>query len=331
MALPVGRQRFLAQLTVSDYNFSNLSYLNYTAPEFRGAWLWQAGNDWLGEVTYNHLESIASFLDTPPYIKNVQTLDYATANAEYTLTPRWRVGGGVIAYQASNGVDAASDANVRQLTGELGVRYVATEQNYVRFFGAFSSGNYYDRTPTEAFDDDYSQIDAGVEVLYGVTDISFLRGRVGYTNRQYPNVSSRDFSGPTGRLDFIWGISPKTSIDFNVRREIGVFETLLSNYYVTTAVGVAPHWEISPFLRFEAAYEHWWREYLGDPVVGGVAITGLPQRDDELNFVRAALIWTPTRNWLLRIGAQWSNRDSTINDFDFGNSTVVFGTVQFGF
>jgi hypothetical protein len=331
MALPVGRQRFLAQLSVSDYRFSDLSYLNYTAPEFRGAWLWQAGNDWQGEVTYNHLESIASFLDTPPFVKNVQKLDYATANGEYALTPRWRVGGGVIGYQAANSADAASAANVRQLTGELGVRYLATEQNYVRFFGAYSDGNYYDRTPSPDFDDEYSQIDAGVEVLYGVTDISFLRGRVGYTNRQYPNVSSRDFSGPTGRLDFIWGLSPKTSIDFNVRREIGVFEAFDSSYYVTTAVGVAPHWEISPFLRFEAAYEHWWREYLGDPVVGGVAITGLPQRDDQLNFVRAAFIWTPTRNWLLRLGAQWSDRESNFNVFDFGNSTVVFGTVQFGF
>jgi hypothetical protein len=330
MALPVGRQRFLAQLTVSDYRFSDLSYLDYTAPEFRGAWLWQAGNDWQGEVTYNHLQSIAPFIDTPPYFKNVQTLDYATANAEYALTPRWRVGGGVIGYQASNSADEATGANVRQFTGEIGVRYLATEQNYIRFFGAFSNGNYYDRTPTPDLDDEYTQIDAGLDVFYGVTDISFLRGRVGYTSRQYPDASARDFSGPTGRLDFIWGISPKTSIDFNVRREIGVFETIASNYYATTAVGVAPHWEISPKLRFEAAYEHWWRDYYGDAVVDGFVLLR-PQRKDQLNFARAGFIWTPTHNWLLRLGVQWSDRDSTWNEFDFSNSTVVFGTVQFGF
>jgi hypothetical protein len=47
--------------------------------------------------------------------------------------------------------------------------------------------------------------------------------------------------------------------------------------------------------------------------------------------VRAAFIWTPTRNWLLRLGAQWSDRNSNFSEFNFGNDTVVFGTVQFGF
>ena len=328
MDLPVGRQRFLAQLTVSDYSFSGLSYLNYIAPEFRGAWAWQAGNDWQGEITYNHLQSIASFLDTRPIEKNLQTLDYASASGEYSLTPRWRIGGGVIGYNASNSAEFAQGGNVRQVTGELGVKYLATDQNYIRAFGAYSRGEYPDRTPSPLFDDAYTQTEFGFDVLYGVSDITFLRGRVGYTSRQYPNVSQRDFSGPTGRLDFTWGISPKTSIDFNVRRELGVFETADSSYYVTTAVGVAPHWQILPKLRLEGAYEHWWRQYFGEPAT---LIGLLPQRRDQLNFVRAGGLWSPTRNWLVRLGVQWSDRSSTRAAFDFSSDTVIFGTVQFGF
>ena len=328
MDLPVGRQRFLAQLTVSDYSFSGLSYLNYITPEFRGAWLWQAGNDWQGEIAYNHLQSIASFIDTPPLIKNLQTLDYASGTAEYALTPRWRVSGGVIGYTASNSAEFSEAANVRQLTGELGVKYVATDQNYVRVFGAYSSGKYPDRIQSPLFDDEYTQTDFGVDLLYGVSDITFLRGRIGWTSRQYPDVSQRDFSGPTGRLDFMWGISPKTSIDFYVSRAPGVFEAADTSYYVTTIAGVAPHWEIFPKLRLEAAYEHWWRQYYGEP---GTILLGLPQRKDQLNFARAGFIWTPTRNWLLRLGVQWSDRDSTRSIYDFNGDTVIFGTVQFGF
>jgi hypothetical protein len=328
MALPVGRQRFLAQLSVSDYSFSGLSYLNYIAPEFRGAWLWQAGNDWQGEIAYNHLQSIAPFIDTPPLVKNVQTLDYASGTAEYALTPRWRVGGALIGYNASNSAEFSEAANVRQWTGELGVKYLATDQNYVRVFGSYSGGQYPDRTQSALFDDEYAQTDFGVDVLYGVSDITFLRGRIGWMSRQYPDVADRDFSGLTGRLDFMWGISPKTSIDFYVSRAPGVFEAADTSYYVTTIAGVAPHWEIFPKLRLEAAYEHWWRTYYGEP--GSVAGL-LPQRKDQLNFARAGLIWTPTRNWLLRLGVQWSDRDSTRSVFDFGNDTVVFGTVQIGF
>ena len=326
--LSAGRQRYLAQLTISDYRFSGLSYLNYTAPEFRGAWLWQAGERWQGEITYNHLQSIASFLDTRPFERNLQTLDYASASAEYALTPNWRVGGTVIGYDADNSAEASRAADVQQLTGEFGVRYLATDGNYIRAFGAVSSGDYPNRTASALFDDSYDQTDVGADVLYRLSDISWLRGRIGYTSREYPNVSARDFGGVTGRLDFVWGISPKTSIDFNVRRELGVFETPDSSYYVTTAIGIAPTWQVLPKLRLEAAYEHWWREYLGEPAT----IAGLlPQREDQLNFVRAGAVWTPTRNWLVRLGVQWSNRDSNRSAFDFSSDTVVFGTVQFGF
>jgi hypothetical protein len=55
--LRVDRQRFLAQASVSDYGFSGLAYLDYTAPEFRGAWLWQAGDALRGELRYEHLRA----------------------------------------------------------------------------------------------------------------------------------------------------------------------------------------------------------------------------------------------------------------------------------
>ena len=69
----------------------------------------------------------------------------------------------------------------------------------------------------------------------------------------------------------------------------------------------------------------------GRPFVNGEVLLTFPHIEDQLNFVRAGAIWTPTRNWLVRLGVQWSNRDSNRSGFDFSGDTVVFGTIQFGF
>jgi exopolysaccharide biosynthesis operon protein EpsL len=324
----VGAQRLLAQFSLSDYRFSGLSYLDYVSPEFRGSWRWRLGSNWSGEVNYNHLKLMASFLDTRPIAQNLQTLDYLNATGEYAISPRWRIGGGLIGYTAKNSADFARAGNSQQITEEIGLKYMTTERYYVRGFASASQGSYPNRTASATFDDEYSQTDAGIDVLYGVSDISSLRGRVGYTSRSYPNVKQRDFSGATGRLDFVWGLSPKTALDFNVRRELGVFEVADASYYVTTAAGVAARWEFLPRFRLEAGYERWWREYLGEPAaVAGTVV----QRKDELDFIRAGVTWNATRNWFARLGVQRSTRDSNRNDFDFKRDTVIFGTVQFGF
>jgi len=327
MDLRVDRQRFLVQASVSDYTFSGLSYLDYTAPEFRGAWSWQAGDALQGELRYEHLRVLTDFIDTRPVIQNLRNLDYGLATAQLAVTPRWRLTGGVIAYRATNSDVGFQAANTTQTTEEAGVRYVLTGAGYVGLVGAYSQGKYPDRVPTPQFDDQYTQTDFGAEVLYGVTDVSYLRGRIAYTRREYPVVTARNFSGLTGRIDFLWAISPRTGIDFLARREPAVFEDPTTSYYVTTALGVIPHWDIAPKLRLESSHQHWWRRYLGDPFA---TLAGLPQREDQLDFLGVSLKWIPSPNWLLRAGWVRSKRDSNQPVLDFTDD-VVFGTVQFGF
>jgi len=80
-------------------------------------------------------------------------------------------------------------------------------------------------------------------------------------------------------------------------------------------------------VRLETSYERWWRQYLGNPI--GPTL-GLPQRDDDLSFARFGAQWTPTRNWLLRVGYQWSSRNSNYQTFNFDDN-IVFGNVEFRF
>jgi hypothetical protein len=188
----------------------------------------------------------------------------------------------------------------------------------------YSTGEYPNRIVGDPFGTEYSQYDLGVDVLWNFTDRTSLYGRVAYTDRRYSDVSGRDFNGPTGNLVFNWGLTGKTAIRFDLRREIGLWEDLAGRYYVTTIAGVTPVWDITAALRLEASYEHWRRTYPNE------GVTNLPEREDNLDFARVMLRWTPARSWLLRVGYQWSTRDSNFPLADFRDN-LYFATVQFAF
>jgi exopolysaccharide biosynthesis operon protein EpsL len=323
--LPYSRQRFLAEVQANYYTFSNLRYLDYAALNMRGAWLWRAGDQLSGTLRYERLQGLADFIDVRPTVQNIRSLDTAAGSAEYALTPRWAVSGGLISYQAKNNDSGFKVGNVDQSTVELGLRYLATGTNYIRGFAASSKGRYPNRVVTATQDDRYTQNEFGVEALYALSERTSGRARLGYTTRHNPTVSARNFSGLTGRGEWIWGVSAITSVAFTARREIGVFEDVSTNFMVTNAIAIAPRWDVTPSIRLEAAYERWLREFKGD-VVGAPA--GQPQRSDTIDFLRLSAGWTATRNLRLRTGVQWSHRSSNLPLLDF-TSNVLFVSAEY--
>lgn len=322
--VPVGRQEFELNLVGNAFKFSEYSYLDYNALNGSFAWRWQAGERWSGLAYYEHVKTIAPFIDFTPVVRNLRTYDMARVTAEYWLHPSWRPYVGASWTDATSSYEPAQPGDVRVYAGELGVKYQAAGDNNIRGVFTYSSGEYPNRIVGDPFGTEYSQYDVGVDMLWNFTDRSSLYGRVAYTDRQYSDASGRDFSGPTGNVVFNWGVTGKTAIRFDLRREIGLWEDLAGRYYVTTVAGITPVWDISAALRLEASYEHWWRSYPNE------GVTTLPEREDNLDFARVVLRWTPTRNWLLRVGYQWSQRDSNFPLADFRDN-LYFATVQFAF
>jgi len=320
--LPVSRQRFLAEVTASNNKFWDLSYLDYNAIDFRGSWLWAAGERLRGELKYDRLRSIADFIDSPPTVQRLRTLQLYGLTGEYALTPRWRLTGGYegLIAETDDSTGTARLGNLEQRTISAGVKYAATGANYVRFLVRSSDGKYPNRTQTATLDDEYTQRDIGFDALYQLSDISNVTGQFFLTNRKYPDVSANDrTSVPTWRIDLNLAFSPISGFNVNTRQEFGVFEAGSSSGFLNRVVGVGPWWSFSPNVRGEFAYEMWEREYDNNA-----------RPKQELQFARLGLRWMPTRNWVTRAGYVWSKRESSVAGEAF-TDRVLFGTVEYRF
>jgi hypothetical protein len=249
------------------------------------------------------------------------------ADGEYWLHPDWRLTGGYVLTVIENSDAVIATTDLTENAFALGFKFVSTERNYVVFGVRYADGDYPNRSqPSVIGDTGYKQYGAGVDLAWALGGNTDVAGRLAYTERKFPNLSQRDFSGPTGNIRLNWRATVRTGILAIVRREIGGIEDVTANYILTSAIRVAPYWRITERIRLEGWYEYQDRDYRGEP---GVALGLGPQRNDKYNFVGVNALWTPTRNWQLGLGLVYSNRNSNVPENDF-DDLAVFTTLRWG-
>jgi hypothetical protein len=260
--------------------------------------------------------------------QNLRTVDIARATAEYWLHPRWHLVGGYTGTFISNSGELLGTTDVDTNALSAGFKFVSTQQNYVIFGGRYTDGDYPNRSqPTIIGDTGFTQYDVGVDISWGVGGKTELLGNVAYTRREFPNLTERNFDGPTGSIRLNWRATESSGVNATVLRQIGGIEDVTANYILTTSASVAPYWFVTPKVRLGVRYEYSLRDYQGEP---GVAIGLVQQREDRYNYFGATAAWLPTRNWQIGLAVVYSTRHSNIPNTDFDDLTAT-ATVQFGF
>jgi exopolysaccharide biosynthesis operon protein EpsL len=325
---PVSRQRIRAYVQPNAYRFDDYSYLNWDGVDFGGSWLWEAGNRWKGTLSYDRTKFLSGFSDFRALTQNLRTLEIARANAEYWLHPRWRLTGGYTGTFIGNSGAALATTDVNTNAVGAGFKFVSTQQNYVIFGARYTDGDYPNRPrPTIIGDTGFTQYDAGIDFSWAAGGKTEILGNVAYTRREFPNLTQRDFDGPTGNIRLNWRASGASGLTATALRQIGGIDDVTANYILTSALSVAPYWFVTPNVRLGASYQYMLRDYRGEP---GVAIGLVQQREDRYNFFGANATWTPTRNWQIGLGVVYSTRRSNVPNNNFDDVTTTL-TAQFGF
>jgi exopolysaccharide biosynthesis operon protein EpsL len=325
MSVPVSRQRFRLDLTGYSNRYADYSYLDFYSWNGRAEWLWEAGNRWKGVALITRTESLTSFADFRDFSSgNILTAYNALVDADYWIHPNWRIVGAVNYLQGRNSQPILAFDNLNQYSVEGGVRYISTAQNWLRPTLRYTRGEYPQReVPSFITDTSFDQYDLGLDLYWRFTGASEINGRLAYTERKLPNLSARNFSGPTGRLTYNWTPRGTGGVSLLALREIGAITDVTATYIVTSTLGVTPYWLVTPKLRLEASYNRTNRDYAGQPAIGGI-----PQRDDKYNFARLGATWVPTRNWTVTLGYQFSDRTSNFPGLQFDDNTYTL-TAQF--
>lgn len=298
-----GRQRVVGELGISRNDYLEFNHLDFTAKNGRAAWMWGLGKQWSGTVATEQSESLRSFADRGTTTRSINTYRRHAAEARYQLDPRWATGMGWV--RADSRYDERSSAASEYIEDafEALAHYRSPADSTLTFVARGTTGRYPGRLRSESSVTRYEQRDLLLRANWIASGHSRISGNIGYTWREYPDVSEKNFSGLTGRLTYDWAPSRKTGLGFTLRREMGAREDVADNFVITRAISVDPSWAVSSKIQLRGRLEWLTRDYGGDPFPSAA-----PERDDKSRAMSVAGEWSPARLVLLRLGVRSERR-----------------------
>jgi len=288
-----GRQHFNVNGNVNHSRFDRFSYLDNTGGTANAVWNWAVGNQWQGELGYGYNRMLAAF-ELQSTGQNIRTQKHGFANANYQFHPSWRTRVALddlkTDYSAATSQDRISDGR----SGEVGLEYVAASQSTVGVRVRRTQGDFpnHQLVGTTMIDNSFEQTDTGVTLDWRASGHTRVVGGVDYTRRTHSQFSSRDYDGPTARLNVDWNQSDKLLWRAAAWRELTESDDLTPSYVVSDGVSLIPSWSISSKVNLAATASRVKRDYRGDPRIVLLVLT--QRREDVVNTATLTLRYLPT-------------------------------------
>ncbi len=319
--LKLSRQHLLLDADVASVKYDEFDNLDHTRIRGRGAWAWQVGNRWNGNLGYKFDKDRRSFnFDSTPE-KDMRTTHTSYFDAAYQLTPDWALVGVAnyidTSYQKRQSLDRVSTA------GQLEAQYRNTVNTRVGMRVKFTDVNLkndqiVNGTPVN---NDYKQTDISGVFYWQGSAKSSLEARLGYTMLRYNELKNRDFDGLSGRLTYFWTVSPKTRMDLSVWREASSLAREITTYVLSQGISLKPKWSVTRKVGLEGEVSFVNDDFQGED--GIRQALGQPKREDDTWQYGVAARWTPIDMLSLRLGYRVEKRDSTIDASDFDDRQIM--------
>jgi exopolysaccharide biosynthesis operon protein EpsL len=303
----LSRQHFTAAAEVRAFRNGTYDYLDYDAKNYRAQWDWQAGSRLSGILGALRAQQGRPFADFAFTSRSINTYHTEFVSADLTLPSHLAVGVGAarVASRFSDALSAAEEYDERSQDVHLTLRSSAGSRLTLAVRRA--KAKYVDRPVLQISDNAYDQTDVRLTGHVDLTDKTALDGYVGAARRRFPNVPSRDYSGPIGRLDFTWSPTAKFDLSAAVRRELGAKEDIVETFVVTTATEARLAWKLRTKLSIAFQLGVMSRDFGGDAGFGISTRTGVSERQ----FTQGALLsYQPWRQLSVFAAAEHESRDA---------------------
>lgn len=339
-------QRFQVDLEAIRNDYHTYDYLDFTAKNYRAAWLWSLTPDLTGTILLTRNQQQNDFADfltgaTNEVIpdQSVQTNEVRSFTADWRVGGGWHLLGGVSEIRSRNEANFTAVGDYVQRGGEAGIKYVSRADNFISLVQRNSTGDYEGRAlnPFSQLDTGFDQSETEAQLNYRLSGKSLIDARLGYVDREHDNFSSRDYDGMVGRLAYIWAPTGKLVITTSLSRSLTSFQQVFNSYYVSDTFAVAPVWNLTAKTKIRARYFYSERDYRGAirSTISPFAYNG-PLRDDKVQGLTLSAEWQAMRTLLITGTLQHERRDSnsdfagTVNSLDYdANSIGISGQLLF--
>ena len=247
------RQKFILEGNLDDYKFQNFSNLDYVGYNAKSGWKWQVGNFWDGDLGLGRRRYLNSFTNVQSNTKDLvdQNQIYGTAN--YHLHSRLRLTLDLSEYVNHHGAVSQQIYNSKTDNAAFTANWVTPAENTVGLQFRTANASYPNRQVIlgNRVDNSSSEDELNLVANWRVTGVSSFQARLGYTERKYDELATRNFSGVTWRLNYNWQPTGKLGFDFATWREIGEYQDVNSNYVQITGISLAPTLSLTPNVTLQ--------------------------------------------------------------------------------
>lgn len=317
------RQKFIVEGNVDEYKYQNFGNLDNVSYDLRGEAQWQAGNLWDGNLGVGHRHYLGGFANVQSDIRDMIDRDQVYGTANYHLHSRLKLTLNLWWYDSSHEADSQKVYNTNAGNATFTVNWVTPAENTVGLQYRSTDARYPNRQVIAGslVDNAFHEDEINVVARWRLTGVSNFVARVGHTERKYEQLPTRNFSGPTWRLNYNWQPTGKLAFDFATWREIAEFQDSNANYVQTTGVSVSPTWSVTPTVSVQGKVAYQTGKYLGDP--GIVPVTN--PREDKGQLYQVSASWTPLRKTELTLALEEGERTSNqpLVDYQYKMVTVI--------
>lgn len=312
--IPISLQRLQFAYTYFATRYKDTDDLDFNGHTARAAYLWAITPRLTGDVGYGESETLASFAQfIGPRVKDVLKTRQVYGNAVWYATPSWRVHGAAGFSDQEHDDPTRKVYDIETTTGEAGLTYVTAQDNRIGFAVRGERGKPINPVNTLAggLNSAYRQWGVGLVGHWAIAGHSMLDGRAEYTRREYDDVPSRDFSGPTLRLTHTWNPTGKLEFVSTIRREISPIEEVQSsNFVLVKGVSIKPKWNVTEKISVTGVAEYTIWNYRTD-LINAIAY------EHRVRSFGGGIVWRPSPRFTFQAGYLHETRKSTLELADY--------------
>ena len=292
--------------------YSSYDELDYTGGTGLAVWRWAGGSRVKGNLGYQYDKQLRSFVNrnivTRENARDLRTENAFFADAELKVLQDWRLG--VRGDWADIEFSASKLLNLQRFTGGAAISYLSPSQNILGFDAEVITGSY-ERDSSRDFD----EWDIGPTFDWQFGSRTKIRGKIGYTSRDYDSPTRIDFEDFTGRVSLVRKTGRGNSIKATVWREVSNLGDEIATFALIQGISIEPTWKLSTNLALRLLLSYEDRDFDGeDPTLPP---SDLADRTDKLYSGIVTADWQFTRALLLSLGFDAQKRTSNRDFRDF--------------
>jgi exopolysaccharide biosynthesis operon protein EpsL len=325
----LGRQIVVLNLRADDNRYASNTDLNHFSGSDKAIWNWALTSALSGQVGEDYTRSIASFVNTTVYTRNLVDQWEYFGGARYQVGPRWAIFGGAIQTDTRlSAVTSRLNDNNRKSV-EVGTEFATGLQDSVGLEYRYTNTTYPNIFLPNgvAISQNYNEDRARAFLKYAISDKMLIDASGGYLKRIYANHGIGDFSGDIWRASLQWQPREKAQILAVAWRELHAYLTAESDYFVSNGASVSPVWNASEKINLSVLFSSEKQDYLGS--APGVIVAG--PRHDKLFAEQANVAYTPVRHFTVNFSIRREQRSSNQGQFEYNDTLATIGvTGKFG-